>query len=106
MGVSTTVVSYKKAFLAVENSKLNSAKKKIGDAILGRARMLAPVDTGALRSDGKIEISGDGLAVAFGSRDVPYARKRHYENRKNPQTLHYLERAGDSVVKEGFEKFV
>lgn len=69
---------------------------------LSRARVLVPVDTGTLKNDGRVEKIDDGYSVIFGDAKVPYARRRHYENKKNPQTKHYLERAGDSVKKEGF----
>lgn len=61
---------------------------------------IAPVQTGNLVSSGRIEPIveiGDSLkgSVVFGSEQVPYAKKRHYENKKNPQTKGYLEKAGD-----------
>lgn len=69
---------------------------------LGRARMLAPVLTGALKSDGRVEKIPDGYSVVFGDSRVPYARFRHFKNTKNPHTLKYLERAGSQTSKEGY----
>lgn len=69
---------------------------------LGRARMLAPVLTGALKSDGRVKKIPDGYSVVFGDSRIPYARRRHFENRKNPATINYLERAGNQTKKEGF----
>lgn len=64
------------------------------------AKMFAPQETGALRGSGRIERKGVGhYAVIYGSGPVRYARRRHYENQKNPGTLRYLERAGDSQAK-------
>lgn len=63
----------------------------------------APVDKGNLVASGRIrKMARKGLyAVIFGGKangvDVPYAQRRHYENFKNPQTLRYLERAGETV---------
>lgn len=58
---------------------------------------LAPVQTGALASSGRIQRNGTAnYSIIFGSSAVRYARRRHYQNRKNPQTLRYLERAGDA----------
>lgn len=93
-------------FLRVEQENLKNAQRAMGDAILGRSTMIAPKLTGALRSDGRVETKDTSVEVVFGDKRVPYARRRHFENRKNPQTLHYLERAGDAVVKEGIGKFL
>lgn len=69
-----------------------------------QASFIAPVDKGNLVASGRIE--REGLAeytVSFGGESgdvsVPYAKRRHFENFKNPQTLGYLERAGDNVAK-------
>lgn len=72
-----------------------------------RAKILAPKDTRALVNSGIIEPSrlSDTYAVRFGSSKVPYARRRHYENKKNPQTLHYLERAGEAVARGNTAKY-
>ncbi len=79
----------------------------ITGAILNRSKMLAPVDTGLLVASGRIErLAGGGRAVVYGDSEVPYARRRHFENNKNPQTLGYLQRAGDSVAKENIKKYV
>lgn len=69
-----------------------------------QATILAPIDKGHLRNSGRIKTTPNGYAVMFGGSEggfsVPYAKRRHYENRKNPQTLKYLERAGDNVSKQ------
>lgn len=70
-----------------------------------RAKALAPVDTSALVNSGRIEQTKDGYRVIFGSSRVPYARRRHFENKKNPQTLHYLSRAGDNVIRGNTSKY-
>ena len=74
--------------------------------ILSRAIVLAPELTGALKADGRVEDADGHKTVIFGDSGVPYARIRHFENQKNPQTLHYLEKAGDSVKKENIKKYV
>lgn len=74
--------------------------------VLTRAIMLSPKDTGALAENGRVERKNGHRTVKFGDESVPYARRRHFENQKNPQTLNYLERAGDSVAKENPKKFV
>lgn len=64
------------------------------------ASVLAPKLTRALVKSGRIErIRPAYYRVLFGNRQVPYARRRHFENKKNPQTLRYLERAGDATAR-------
>lgn len=64
------------------------------------AKMLAPHETGALQSSGTVERIGQAhYQVRYGGGSVPYARRRHFENKRNPGTLLYLERAGDSTAR-------
>ena len=73
------------------------------------ATVYAPVETGHLRASGRVERITDGYKVKFGgstgSFSVPYAKRRHFENRKNPQTLRYLERAGKQTEKNASKYF-
>lgn len=78
----------------------------IAGVIHTRSMMLAPKLSGALRENGRVVKGTNGRKVVYGDSSVPYARRRHFENRKNPQTLHYLQRAGDSVKKENIKKYV
>lgn len=70
------------------------------------AKVLAPVDKGNLVNSAEIEKLAPGhYEVSFGGSNgkgvnVKYARKRHYENFKNPQTVGYLERAGEAVAEQ------
>lgn len=94
-------------WLKSEEKVLNRASKAMTQVMVNRGRMLAPVDTGALVQSGRVEINPDGsVSAVFGGGSVPYARRRHFENKKNPQTLNYLQKAGDSVVKEGAAKYI
>lgn len=93
-------------FVKVQEQNLGAANLAFGHAILGLANIFAPELTGALKSDGRVETIESGVQVVFGDGRVPYARKRHFENKKNPQTLNYLERAGDQRVKEGIAKYL
>lgn len=62
------------------------------------ASMLAPKDSRALVNSGRIKRNGPGnYSVIFGGGSVPYARRRHFENKKNPQTLKYLQNAGEAA---------
>ena len=71
-----------------------------------RASILAPKDTRALVNSGKIGRTGtQEYTISFGSSRVPYARRRHFENKKNPQTLGYLSKAADSVARSDKSKY-
>jgi hypothetical protein len=62
--------------------------------------ILAPKLTRALVNSGRITRKGVAhYQVSYGSSQVPYARRRHFENQKNPQTLKYLERGGMDIVR-------
>ena len=73
--------------------------------IRNRAVILAPVETGALKNSGVVIPITNGYKIQFGSGRVPYARKRHFENRKNPQTIGYLAKAADSVERANSSKY-
>lgn len=86
---------------------VNEAEKKIDGTVLVMATdihrvsaILAPKDSRTLVKSGRINRKGLGhYEVSYGGSAVPYARRRHFENKKNPQTLGYLAKAGDSVVR-------
>lgn len=60
-----------------------------------RAVIIAPKLSRALVNSGMISRLGFlAYSLSFGSSKVPYARKRHFENKKNPQTTGYLAKAG------------
>lgn len=99
--------SYSDKWLARESNVLRKAERAMGEVIRNRSTIIAPVDSGALVNSGKVVDNPEGgVSVIFGDTDVPYARRRHFENKKNPQTLHYLKRGGDSVAKENPKKYV
>ena len=98
-------VSFKsKMDVYAQIQRLNMQKELEAKAekTLGRARILAPVLSGDLKMNGRVEKIENGVSVVFGDNRIPYARRRHFENRKNPSTINYLERAGDQTKKEGF----
>lgn len=94
------------SFIAGESKKMSRVEKVIADVVLNRSTALAPKDTGDLKANGRVYVKDGHHVVKFGDNDVPYARRRHFENKKNPQTLGYLKRGGDSVKKENIKKYV
>lgn len=100
--VKVTFNSKIKAYLQVQRMNMQKELEAKAEKTLGRARMLTPVLSGDLKMNGRVEKIPNGVSVVFGDSRIPYARRRHFENRKNPATLNYLERAGDQTRKEGF----
>lgn len=85
----------------------DDASLEMATDIHRRASMLAPKDKGNLVASGRIEKhEKGGYAVVFGGGRVPYAKLRHEVNRKNPQTVGYLHKAGDSVTRGNVTKYI
>ena len=100
MSVTVKFTSKMKQYISSEQKRLDSSVLRMAIDIHRQAIILAPKDTRALVNSGHInKQSQTGYSVVFGDSQVRYARRRHFENKKNPQTLKYLERAGDNVVK-------
>lgn len=69
---------------------------ELGNDIQKRSVVLAPMLTGALRSSARVSpIEKDSVTISF---NTAYARRRHYENRKNPSTKHYLTNGMKSIT--------
>lgn len=78
--------------------KIDFAVLQIATDIDRVAKMTAPKDKRALVNSGRIKREGQAhYKVIFGGGPVPYARRRHFENKKTPGSLLYLERAGDAA---------
>lgn len=91
---------------AIIGTQLDKAVASMMTDIHARSAELAPKDTRALVNSGRIIRKGSAnYQVKYGSNKVPYALRRHYENKKNPQTLRYLEQAGDSVTRGNLDKY-
>jgi hypothetical protein len=77
---------------------LDLAVLEMATDIHREAIMLAPKESGNLVQSGRIvKLGRAAYAVVFGNLRVPYARRRHFENRKTPGSLRYLQRPGDSI---------
>lgn len=100
--VKVQKMSKMSAYAKVAEQNLINAVDATGNLILQRARRFAPKLSGELRDSGRSgRRNKDEVVVEFGGERVRYAKRRHFENKKNPHTLRYLERAGQSVAKEG-----
>lgn len=107
MSLSVKFIDKSSEFIKSQEKDYSSATSMMCSSIVQLARILAPVDTGDLRASGRVVKEGNnGSSAVFGGGKVKYARRRHYENRKNPQTLRYLERAGTSVSKKGIKNYL
>lgn len=90
----------------IETARIQEALAKMGNSVKNRAELFAPVLTGALRDNGDVHVGNMNVVIGFGGLEVPYARRRHYENNKHPQTRRYLQRAGDAVGREGIIRYL
>lgn len=96
------------SWLRREEDRLDRTAKNMTQVMVNRGVMLAPELTKKLKGSGRVIREGKAKYKArFGGNDVgvPYALRRNFENKKNPQTLHYSEKSGDSVAKEGIIKY-
>lgn len=70
------------------------------------ASRIAPKRTRALVKSGRIVRLGHAAyRVTFGDARVPYARRRHFENKLHPGTLLYLQTPGDKIARGGIGKY-
>ena len=99
------IVSTLASWLRNEESVLDGVTTEMAVDILNRAIMNAPKESGALVRSGRVVKAGRGYTVQFGDNSVQYAYRRHFENNKNPGTLLYLEKAGDTVAKGNIRKY-
>lgn len=99
----------RKNWQAIHRKEMDIGLVQMATDVHRLAVQIAPVDKGNLEASGRIKKVKDGAEVIFGGTSggvsVPYARRRHYENRKNPQTLRYLERAAKAVAKNDSKYF-
>lgn len=103
-------MAYKVDWLAGWSGKVLYELSQGLDAMAGdikrQSQQNAPVLTGALRQDHRINKPDTFTReVEAGDNDVPYARRRHFENMAHPSTLRYMERAGEDVGRSPMDKY-
>lgn len=101
-------VSKSAEWFTQESRRLDRTAKNMTQVMVNRGQMIAPVLSGDLVKSGRVVKNATAsYSATFGGDDVgvPYALRRNFENKKNPQTLHYSERSGDSVAKESIKKY-
>lgn len=106
MTTSVKIENRLDVWMTMTKQNVNNAARSMADSINILASSKAPVLTGNLKRNGHIEGRDAKLDVVYGDGLVPYARRRHFENNKNPQTLNYLKDAGDLVKKRGIRQFL
>jgi len=72
--------------------KIQKALMRATLEIQNRAKEIAPYVTGTLRRSITSNFGRIKQGITTVGSGVPYARIRHYINKKNPHTLRYLER--------------
>lgn len=88
---------------------VNKAMVTAAIDVSNEAKRGAPVDTGALVNSLRVDTDkADQVYVLaggkVGGKNIPYAKRREYENRKNPQTKFYMSRAFASL-KDNYQKY-
>ena len=77
---------------------------KMGNAMHNQAKVNAPVLSGALRNSIRVDATSSPNTVwvraggQVGAYNVPYARRREFENNKHPSTKYYMTRAYNRIV--------
>ena len=121
--IKVNVDDHTEAQMSLIRLNVKNALKAMANATLQRSQMLAPLLTGALRTDGRVESTSDGFEVVYGSGAVPYARYQEFGadkksladgggggkqwNYTTPGTgAHYLENAFETVKKEGVNNYL
>lgn len=100
---SSTLVS---KWLPKTKQGIDAGVLQMATDIHRRSAIAAPKDSRALVNSGKIErVTSGHYKVQYGGGGIRYARRRHFENKKNPQTIGYLEKAGESVTRGNVYKY-
>lgn len=106
MQVRVTTRSRIKDWAKVEIENIDTATRALTESIVNNARIKAPMRTGALRSDGRVEGGNCRYAAVFGDSRVPYARYQEFGsltwNFTTPGTgPAYLAMAGYQIARRG-----
>lgn len=85
--------------------------------VANQAKKNAPYDSGALRNSIRTEqVPEGGVDIIAGGKfnvpgtskkkkgSVPYAKRREYENKKNPGTKFYMKRALNTVLQSNWQQ--
>lgn len=104
--VKTEITNNFNIWAKMTEQNLDNAAHSMADSINILASAKAPVLTGNLKRNGRIEGRHGKYDVTYGDGLVPYARRRHFENKLHPQTLNYLKNGGDQVTKRGIRVFL
>lgn len=109
----TVVAHLKTGWEKLPLAKIDRAMISLMADVESQAAALAPKDTRALVNSGRIEKLGKfAYAVTFGGDKVPYARIQELggkAGRNHAATIigqHYLEKAGQNVVRTGVGKYL
>lgn len=91
-------------------TNVNAALTVMTKDIESQAHRNAPHDSGDLKRTlrtGKEDNNVHFVAAGgtFSGIMVPYAKRREYENNKNPQTKHYMKNAFEAVTKDYLKYF-
>ena len=102
--MSVSVTSHVNQWAAITHNSIDKIVLEMATDIDRVAKLNAPKASRALVNSAVIKKEDDAhYSITFGGSgngfNVPYARRRHFENNKNPGTLYYLENAGDDTAR-------
>lgn len=97
MSVQVTIVGTDKV-VARLNTMVSNVKKpkhvyRQAQKTLTKATKRTPIQTGALRRSGRVEVVGDAVEISFGGAEAPYAGYVH-------EILHYVHPVGQAKYLE------
>lgn len=83
---------------------------RMGHEVANRARLNAPVKSGALKNSIRTTADSNGTVYVvaggtYGAFRVPYALRREYENNLHPGTKRYMHRAFESVTRGDISQY-
>lgn len=96
-----------------DTAKLNQIERNLfigminlGGAVAKAQKGHAAVESGALVNSIIVqEKNSKTVVVTAGGGKVPYARRRNFENKLHPTTMHYFEHGAEDVLRGDITKF-
>lgn len=105
----TTVNGGINVYARVQAENIKNAVYAAGDQVLARSRITAPKDTKQMVNSATVKRNGTQAIIEYGNSDTGYAKiqeEKRFSHYTTPNTgPHFLEKAGESVEKQGGVNF-
>lgn len=97
------------------NAKISTLSRKTQQGLVmmayevaNQAKQNAPYDEGTLRNSIRVVPNTNGVEViaggSYGGKKIAYAKRREYENNKNPHTKFYMKNALETVLESNWKE--